>query len=67
MICRSDYKETLLVTAVMLKKSDQMKSTRTSNFAFIFHELYIVVITHGDNNMFSRWTFCSYLNMWLQF
>ena len=35
MICRSDCRETLLVTAVMSKGSDQMKSTRTLDFTFL--------------------------------
>ena len=41
-ICRSDCRETLLVTAVMPKGSDQMKSTRTSDFAFLSALLMLV-------------------------
>jgi len=43
MICRSDYRETLLVIAVIPKGSDQMKSTKTSDFTFLSALLMLVI------------------------
>ena len=43
MICKSDCKETLLVTTIISKGLDQMKSMRTSDFAFL-RDLFMLVM-----------------------
>ena len=42
MICKSNYEATLLVTTVIPKESDWMKSAKTSDFAFLSDLLILV-------------------------
>jgi len=68
---------TLLVMIVMPAASEQMKSTKmldlkspihvqNMGIAF-FHKILLIIPTHGDNNLFSGWTFHGHVDVGLWF
>ena len=44
----------LCISEISVKVSDMDRR--------VFHKIDVVLITHGDNDLFMRWSLCSHLN-----